>query len=169
MVAEGWALFNEALSDMVPGELPQLMRRVQQYLGTPTGTRAPPGTPAPPPPSPMKEEVKVKTEEGAPAPAPEQAPGQAPAPTPSAPAPSPSGSTEGGRDVTTPIPFKTRNEEGEEKFRYRCPQCDHIRGTRRGMDSHIRSTHTLTPFLCSFCDFSTYNLDSLHRHEKTHK
>ena len=164
MVAEGWALFDEALSDTVPRELPQLMRRLQKHLGTPSGTPAPA-----PPPTPMKEEIKtepgeVEGEQGmdAPAPAP-------PAPTPPALAPSPSGSTEGGRDVTTPIPFKTINEEGVEKFRYRCPQCDHIRGTRRDMDSHIRFTHTLTPFLCSFCDFTTYNLDSLARHEKTHK
>ena len=165
MVAEGWALFDEALSDTAPGELPQLMRRLQQHLGTPSGTPA--GTPAPAlPPTPKiktePEEVEGEQVIDAPALAP-------PAPTPPAPAPSPSGSTEGGRDVTTPIPFKTRNEEGRETFHYWCPQCDHIRGTRRGMDSHIRSTHTLTPFLCSFCDFSTYNLDSLARHEKTHK
>ena len=165
MVAEGWALFNEVLSDTAPGELPQLMWRLQQHLGTPSGTPAPA-----PPPTPKKEEIKAGPEEVEGEQVEQGEQGQdAPAPAPPALATSPSGSTEGGRDVTTPIPFKTRNEEGEEKFWYRCPQCDHIRGTRRGMDSHIRSTHTLTPFLCSFCDFSTYNLDSLSRHEKTHK
>ena len=131
-----------------PGELPQLMRSLQQHLGTPVPTPVP----IPKAGTPMKTEggaeggTEVKTEAASPA---------------------PSGSNEGS-GIVTPIPFKFVMEEGKETFHYQCPQCDHIRATRRGMDSHIRSPHSLTPFLCSFCEFSSYNLDSLNRNEKTH-
>ena len=53
---------------------------------------------------------------------------------------------------------------------YKCGNCD-ITPTRSrmGMDSHIRSVHTKKALVCSFCAFSTYNMDSLQRHEKEHK
>ena len=38
----------------------------------------------------------------------------------------------------------------------------------RGCDSHIRETHTKQAYHCSFCSWSTFNLDSLQRHEKGH-
>ena len=41
--------------------------------------------------------------------------------------------------------------------------------SRAGMDSHIRAMHTKKALQCSFCAFSTYNFDSLQRHEKEHK
>ena len=34
------------------------------------------------------------------------------------------------------------------------------------MHAHIRSVHTKNALLCMFCPFSTYNLDSLNRHER---
>ena len=37
------------------------------------------------------------------------------------------------------------------------------------MDSHIHAVHTKKALVCSFCGFSTYNMDSLQRHEKEHK
>ena len=53
---------------------------------------------------------------------------------------------------------------------YKCGNCD-ITPTcsRMGMDSHIRAVHTEKALVCSFCAFSTYNMDSLQRHEKEHK
>ena len=53
---------------------------------------------------------------------------------------------------------------------YKCGNCD-ITPTRSrmGMDSHIRAVHTKKALVCSFCAFSTYNMDSLQRHEKEHK
>ena len=53
---------------------------------------------------------------------------------------------------------------------YKCGNCD-ITPTRSrmGMDSHIRAVHTKKALVCSFCPFSTYNMDSLQRHEKEHK
>ena len=53
---------------------------------------------------------------------------------------------------------------------YKCGNCD-ITPThsRMGMDSHIRAVHTKKALVCSFCAFSTYNMDSLQRHEKEHK
>ena len=38
----------------------------------------------------------------------------------------------------------------------------------RSVDSHIRSVHTKVAYFCSFCRWSTFNLDSLQRHEKGH-
>ena len=60
--------------------------------------------------------------------------------------------------------------EGGKTLFYRCPNCDITpKKSRMGMDSHIRSVHTKKPLLCSFCQFTTYNLDSFARHEKEHK
>ena len=53
---------------------------------------------------------------------------------------------------------------------YKCGNCDITpRRSRMGMDSHIRSVHTKKALVCSFCAFSTYNMDSLQRHEKEHR
>ena len=41
-------------------------------------------------------------------------------------------------------------------------------GSLRGCDSHIREAHTKQAYHCSFCAWSTFNLDSLQRHEKSH-
>ena len=68
-----------------------------------------------------------------------------------------------------PVPIKVKNEEGRViNYNYGCPQCDVVKGTRRGMDIHIRQVHTLRAFVCCYCEFSTYNMDSLQRHEKVH-
>ena len=88
--------------------------------------------------------------------------------------------------TTTPIPEeqmdvekheqKPMNEkpihvtEGGETLYYRCGNCDIApKKSRAGMDSHIRAVHTKKALRCSFCAFSTYNFDSLQRHEKEHK
>ena len=53
---------------------------------------------------------------------------------------------------------------------YKCPNCDITpKKSKWGMDSHIRAVHTKKALVCSFCAFSTYNMDSLQRHEKEHK
>ena len=166
MVAEGWSLFNEALEDTAPGELPHMMRKIMQHLWTPPPVPVPIVVPMGPPKAPPAPEAP---QDAPPAPeAPQdarQAPEDQPADAPKA-EPTPSGSNEGDRGTDTPIPFKTLNENGDETFHYRCPRCDTVRGTRRGMDSHIRQAHTLVAFLCSFCEFSTFNQDSLNRHER---
>ena len=53
---------------------------------------------------------------------------------------------------------------------YKCGNCD-ITPTcsRMGMDSHIHAVHTKKALVCSFCAFSTYNMDSLQKHKKEHK
>ena len=163
MVAEGWSLFNEALEDTAPGELPHMMRKIMQHLGTPPPVPVPIVVPMGPPKAPPAPEAP---QDAPPAPDAPQAPPEAqPADAPKA-EPTPSGSNEGDRGTDTPIPFKTLNEHGDETFHYRCPRSDTVRGTRRGMDSHIRQAHTLVAFLCSFCEFSTFNQDSLNRHER---
>ena len=50
-----------------------------------------------------------------------------------------------------------------------CPQCNTVRGSCNGCDAHIRQAHTGKALVYSFCSFSTYNMDSLQRHEKEHK
>ena len=64
--------------------------------------------------------------------------------------------------VETPIYVKLEDN----KYEYRCRNCDVIpMRSKYGMDTHIRSVHTKKALLCTFCAFSTYNLDSLNRHE----
>ena len=50
-----------------------------------------------------------------------------------------------------------------------CPQCNTVWDSRNGCDAHIRQPHTGKALVCSFCSFSTYNMDSLMRHKKEHK
>ena len=90
----------------------------------------------------------------------------------------------------TPTKMKEEKEEGEEwmedepgplkivekliyvklggdKYEYRCSNCDVTPvQSKHGMDAHIRSVHTKKALLCTFCPFSTYNLDSLNRHKR---
>ena len=60
--------------------------------------------------------------------------------------------------------------EGGKTLYYKCSNCDITpKRSKWGMDSHIRAVHTKKALVCSFCAFSTYNMDSLQRHEKEHK
>ena len=60
--------------------------------------------------------------------------------------------------------------EGGKTLYYKCPNCDITpKKSKWGMNSHIRAVHTKKALVCSFCAFSTYNMDSLQRHEKEHK
>ena len=64
--------------------------------------------------------------------------------------------------VETPIYVKLEDN----KYEYRCGNCDVTpMRSKYGMDAHIRSVHTKKALLCTFCAFSTYNQDSLNRHE----
>ena len=45
---------------------------------------------------------------------------------------------------------------------YKCGNCDITpKQSRMGMDFHICAVHTKKALVCSFCPFSTYNMDSL--------
>ena len=64
--------------------------------------------------------------------------------------------------VETPIFVKLEDN----KYEYRFRNCDVTpMKSKYGKDAHIRSLHTKKALLCTFCPFSTYNLDSLNRHE----
>ena len=62
--------------------------------------------------------------------------------------------------IETPIMIKL----GSHQYTYKCGNCDIPPRTKRAIDAHIRSVHTKKALLCSFCHFSTYNMDSLQRH-----
>ena len=65
--------------------------------------------------------------------------------------------------IETPIMIKL----GPHQYQYKCRNCDIApRATKHAMDAHIHSVHTKKALLCSFCHFSTYNMDSLQRHEE---
>ena len=55
------------------------------------------------------------------------------------------------------------------EYIYKCGNCNIAPRTKRAIDAHIHSVLTKKALLCSFCHFSTYNMDSLQRHEKEHK
>ena len=67
--------------------------------------------------------------------------------------------------IETPIMIKL----GLHQYMYKCGNCNIPQKTKCAMDAHIRSVHTKKALLCFFCHFSTYNMDSLQRHEKEHK
>ena len=77
-----------------------------------------------------------------------------------------------------PSPSPVKREPGNEdpimirvegKIKYSCPQCDKVITSKNGCDAHIRQVHSGKALVCSFCRFSTYNLDSLNRHAREHK
>ena len=143
MVAEGWELFEKAVDEAGVGELPQLLRGIRSSL-----------TPAPTPASTevVKAEVKIEEEEDQ---------------------PSTSGislQVVGGGGQDSPITIQINDEvTGKVTYKYKCPQCDHIKISKRGLDSHIRAVHTKNALVCCKCDFTSYNLDSMQRHEREHK
>ena len=49
-----------------------------------------------------------------------------------------------------------------------CPQCNTVRGSKNGCKAHIRQVHTGKALVSALSSFSTYNMDSLQRHEKEH-
>ena len=56
------------------------------------------------------------------------------------------------------------------KYQFRCVNSAvALMATSQAMDAHIQAVHTKKVFLCSYCDFTTYNLDSMQRHGKGHK
>ena len=142
MVQSGWAMFEEGCSEAGPGELPQLLRSLKMAT-------TPPATPV----KTMMEEVEKKM----PPPQSPASPSQSPSPSVSSSVPT----------SDNPVMVKVEGEGGKVVYKYGCPYCHMpIMRSRRGMDAHIRQSHTFKPFLCSFCDFTSYNLDSLNRHER---
>ena len=145
MVAEGWEQFEKAVGEAGVGELPQLLRGIRSSL-TPT--------PAPTPTEVLKAEAKLEEEED------EDQPGTSGI----------SLQVVGGGGQDTPITIQIKDEvTGKVTYKYKCPQCDHIKISKRGLDSHIRSVHTKNALVCCKCDFTSYNLDSMQRHEREHK
>ena len=60
--------------------------------------------------------------------------------------------------IETPIMIKL----GLHQYQYKCGNSNIApMATKRVMDAHIHSVHTKKALLCSFCHFSTYNMDSL--------
>ena len=144
MVAEGWVEFEKAVGEAGVVELPQLLCGIRSSL-TPT--------PAPTPTEVLKAEAKLEEEE-------DEEPGTSGI----------SVQEVGGGGQDTPITLQIKDEvTGKVTYKYKCPQCDHTKISKRGLDSHIRAAHTKNALLCSLCDFSTYNLDSMQRHEREHK
>ena len=142
MIGEGWAIFDDVVGKAEMGELPQLLRSVRRSV-----------TPV----TPVKEEVKMEEkgdEEGDEG----EASGRGMTITPV---------REGGPE--SPITIQVKTAGGKVAYKYKCPQCEVVKVSKRGLDSHIRQVHTLKAFVCCFCEFTTYNLDSLQRHEKVHK
>ena len=140
MVTEGWMLFKRTCEEVGPGELPQLLRQLKSAT---TPTPASPG-PSPGPSTPVKTEPMEEQEEI------EQLADLA---------------ASGSGFIETPIMIKL----GPHQYTYKCGNCDIPPKTKHAMDAHICSVHTKKALLCSFCHFSTYNMDSLQRHEKEHK
>ena len=139
MIGEGWAIFDDVVGKSQMGELPQLLRSVRRNVTPVTGVK-------------MEEKGDEEGEgEG-------EASGRGMTITPV---------REGGPE--SPITIQVKTAGGKVVYKYQCPQCEVVKVSKRGLDSHIRQVHTLKAFVCCFCEFTTYNFDSLQRHEKVHK
>ena len=145
MVTDGGMLFKRTCEEVRPGELSQLLRQLKSVM-----TLTTPATPRPSAPTPT---TLVKTQ-----PMEEEEAQQLVAMA---------GPEVGAsRSIGTPIIIKL----GPHLYQFRCGNCDIApKATKHAMDAHIRGAHSKKALLCSFCYFSTYNLDSLQRHEKEHK
>ena len=134
-MAKGWASFEKMCSEVGAGELLQLLRYLKMAT-TPTPTPTPTRTTL------TKVEPKASTEE--------EAMEVVATATTSADLPQ--------EFMEKPIHISM---QGKTKM-YKCGNCD-ITPThsRMGMDSHILAVHTKKALVCSFCPFSTYNMDSL--------
>ena len=139
MVAEGWTLFEKTCKEVLPGELPQLLRQFKSVT-TPFPGPSTPITPVKTTPvktEPMEEEGEVHqlADSGV------------------------------SRFIEMPKMIKL----GPQHHQYRCGNCNISWRSKYAKDAHIHIAHTKKALLCSFCHFSTYNIDSLQRHEKEHK
>ena len=140
MVAEGWTLFKQTCEEVGPGELPQLLRQLK-------GSTTPSPTLVPTP------QVIPKAEPM------EEQPSPVPRASTVVPVVGPS------RFIETTIIIKL----GPHQYTYKYGNCNISPRTRCAMDAHICSMHTKKSLLHSFCHLSTYNMDSLQRHEKENK
>ena len=130
IIVEGWELFEEAVEEGTPGDLPALL---QQLKGKTT------------PPPPTSVDLTQDT----------------PATTPS---PGKKVKIKRTGQMDQPVVVLIGGSRS-----WACPQCNTVRGSKNGCDAHIRMAHTGKALVCAFCSFSTYNMDSLQRHEKEHK
>ena len=96
--------------------------------------------------------------------------------TPQPPTPPPMDSSAARSPMPSPSPVK--REPGAEdpilirvdgKIKYSCPQCDKVITSKNGCDAHIHQVHSGKALICSFCRFSTYDLDSLNRHAREYQ
>ena len=140
MIADGWGMFEEAVNEAGAGDLPQLLRSVRS-MTTPPPSTAPPAPSTPPP----------AAAQGTPPPVP--------------------------MDVQGPSPSPIKKEASDEepilirvggKISYSCPRCETVTVSKNGCDAHIRSVHTGKALRCAYCAFSSYNRDSLNRHQREH-
>ena len=127
MVADGWALFEEAIEGAGEGDLPQLLCHLRGVTTlTPPQQQSATPTDVSPIPSPVK---KIKMEKL------------------------------GDQPVVVMVGGSCS---------WACPQCNMVRGSKNGCDTHIWQVHTGKALVCALCSFSTNNMNSLQRHEKEH-
>ena len=133
-MAEGWAAFEQTCKEVGAGELPQLLRYIRTAT-TPTPATTPTQTPTPTKFETKQEEMDVE-----------------------ATAMTSADLSKISEFIEKPIHISV----GGKTKMCKCGNCD-ITPTcfRMGMDSHIHAVHTKKALVCSFCSFSTYNMDSL--------
>ena len=143
MVADGWGLFEEAMVESGLGDLPNILWALKTTLTRPPRTPALPG------------DVKME---------------DMPPPL----TPSPKLEAAGSR-ATTPLAMTLcslnlrRRKGGKVTYKYGCPisGCEHpVMASKHSMDAHIRENQTLEPHLCTFCNFTSFNFDSVMKHKR---
>ena len=142
MVVDGWGLFEEAAVESGLGDLPNILQALKATLTKPPRTPALPGDARKDIPAPLT--------------------------------PSPKLEAAGSRATTplsmTPVLLKFKKEDGGKvTYKYGClvSGCEHpVMASKHGMDAHIREKHTFKPHLCAFCNFTSFNFDSVMKHKR---
>ena len=74
--------------------------------------------------------------------------------------------------VYKPLSIRVDKPDGKIGYKYKCPLClvDRVMASKNGMWAHINEIHLQRALLCTMCDLTFFNPDSLMRHErKEHK
>ena len=74
--------------------------------------------------------------------------------------------------VYKPLSIRVDKADGKIAYKYKCPLClvDRVMASKNGMWAHINEIHLQRALLCTMCDSTFFNPDSLMRHErKEHK
>ena len=70
--------------------------------------------------------------------------------------------------VYKPLSIRVDKPDGKIGYKYKCPLClvDRVMASKNGMWAHINEIHLQRALLCTMCDSTFFNPNSLMQHER---